>query len=167
MQTDKKITIREFKKTDISDLEDLLEGLHKYLSSADPLKRLNVEKNYKKIYTKQLLKQIQKHEGKIFVAEYDKKVIGCICGVVQNLTKEEKTGIIPTKNGFINDLFIKKEFRKMRIGALLIKRIEKYFRKIKCTVILLEVLSYNNKAEKFYTREGYLDRTKFMIKELQ
>ncbi|ACX73567.1 ribosomal-protein-alanine acetyltransferase [Methanocaldococcus vulcanius M7] len=82
-----------------------------------------------------------------YVAEIDGKVVGYILGSME------------WGNGHIISLAVKKEYRGLGIGKILLKTLENYyFNTAKCNYIVLEVRVSNTVARKFYYKMGYKDR---------
>ena len=56
--------------------------------------------------------------------------------------------------------------RSKGIGQLLLNSIEKYFKKVGCEYVLIDVFAYNEKAINFYEKHDYHARMYTDIKKL-
>ena len=84
-------------------------------------------------------------------------------GLINN--DEEKTyDFNAPKRGRITELVVAKNVRFNGIGTILLKAMEEYLKSVGCKDILIGVFAYNDKAVKFYEKNGYhirmLDMTK-------
>jgi len=158
--------IRTCSKSDYSTLVRFIEELQDYIVATDPLKRLRRLPAYGKSYTNNLLKEIKRSKGVIYLAEDNGKLVGVVAGEIKKQTKENILECIPTKQGCIKELYVSNDYRSQGLGKVLMDKIEDYFKKNKCTVITLAVLS-TNPAYEFYKRMGYKDRSIDVIKVLK
>ncbi len=161
------ITIREYEEKDREKLFSFMDKLQDYLISIDPLHRLRRAKNYGRLYTDRLLNKITKEEGIIFFAEENTLLIGVIVGIIEKQKKENLLECIPTKTGRIQELFVDQQYRSKGVGKLLMKHLEDYFKRKKCTILKVEVFAPNKRAHKFYGNYGFEDRVVDMIKVLE
>ncbi len=141
--------------------------LQDYLIAIDLLHRMRRGKNYGERYTTRLLVKTTKEQGVILFAEENNVPIGVIVGVIEKQKKDNLLECIPTKSGRIQELFVDSRYRSKGIGKLLMKTLEDYFLKKKCTIIKVEVFSPNLKAHLFYDHHGFQDRVVDMIKVLR
>ncbi|OGM20442.1 hypothetical protein A2714_01275 [Candidatus Woesebacteria bacterium RIFCSPHIGHO2_01_FULL_38_9] len=160
------ITFREYRETDRQLLQSLIEKLMDYVVSTDPIKRIRRLDGYGALTLKKLLKKINKNNGKIFFAEDDSKVIGFVSGFVGTQSKENLLERVPTKVGYIEDLFVEKEYRGKHVGTNLLEKMEKYLKDKGCDSLWLEVFVPNTSAHEYYKKLGFMDREVGMLKKL-
>ncbi len=158
------VKIRSYQSKDFQEVVKLMENLQDYLVEKDQLKRLRRLEEYGKSYTSNLVKEIRKNKGMIYLAEENGKILGCIAGTIKKQTKEQRYECVYSKVGTILELVIYPEFRSKGIGKVLMNKIEDYFKKEECTTITLEVMQGNKDAYEFYKRLEYQERSKGMIK---
>lgn len=161
------ISFKAYKKEDFEDLKRCMEKLQDFLARIDPLKRLRRAPNYGKKYTKKLVNKISKQNGLIILAHDKEKIVGCIAGFIEKQSKGDFLECVPTKPGRVLELFVLDSHRGFGVGKKLMKSMEDYFKKKKCTAVRVEVFSPNEKAHEFYKRLNYNDRTTDMIKVLK
>ncbi|MFA4886593.1 MAG: GNAT family N-acetyltransferase [Candidatus Nanoarchaeia archaeon] len=160
------MNIRSYTAKDYPSLVRFMEELQDYLMNIDPLKRCRRLTDYGKTYTNNLLKEIKKSKGVIFLVEDKGKLIGIVAGEIKKQTKENLLECVPSKPGYIKELFVSKEYRSKGIGKLLMDHIENYFKKKNCTVVIINVLTANP-AHQFYNDLGYKDNYTDVIKALK
>ena len=166
------LKIREALPQDRKKLDQMQFALQKYFSEIDstkeslPYKSLNVAHQY----MQKMLDDASTMNGKIFVAEKNKRVIAFIQGVII----EHKKGAdpiydlshMPTKEGWIGLLYVEPEFRGQKIGQKLLDAIKKFFKSQNCTHIKLLVLSDNTDAIAVYKKNNFIPHDLEMILEL-
>lgn len=160
------ILTRKYRKSDFGDLVKLMEELQDFLIKIDPLKRLRKLPRYGQEYSNDLIKKINENNGVVFLAENQNKVIGCVAGIIEKQTKYDLLQCKPTKSGKILELIVTKEYRSQEIGKLLMDKIEKHFKKAKCTLLNTDVFEPNKGAYKFYQKLNYKSRMIYMIKPI-
>ncbi|MDD4984063.1 MAG: GNAT family N-acetyltransferase [Candidatus ainarchaeum sp.] len=161
------IIFKEYKETDFKDLALCMERLQDYVVVIDPLKRLHRLKNKGEFYTNNLIKKINKGNGRIILAYDKKKIIGCIAGIIEKHTKDDLLECIPSKIGRILELFVSGDYRGHDIGKKLMTKMEDYFKEKKCDTLRVEVFVPNQGAHSFYKKLGYHDRMVDMIKPIK
>lgn len=92
---------------------------------------------------------IEKFQAKslLFVAEKNNKVVGFIWGTFINY------GI--SRYGYIDEIFVKQEFRGKEIGSSLIKRILEEFKKLKVWSLFVSIEKRDKKVLSFYRKLGF------------
>ena len=159
-------TVRKYRPSDQHALMKCLEGLCDYLIPLDPLKRIRRHPTWGKTYTRSLLDKINHHNGVIYVAECDRKIIGIIAGIIQKQSKLDLLEFAPTKFGRVLELFVDEKFRGKYVGRLLMEKMEEYFKSEGCDFVRIEVFQPNKLAHDFYKKRGYADRVIDMAKQL-
>lgn len=145
--------IRKAKKEDLGGFIKLRKEFNdEYFFNNPDLNKLN-EKNIKKEFS-----GFDNKKRILLVAEDKNELIGFLIGTfVSNIYK---------KIGYIDDIFVKKKFRKQGIGGKLIKEFEKLMNKRKVKELMLGVSVKNKKALRFYKKLGFEIKHYQMEKEL-
>ena len=112
------------------------------------------------------LEEVNKYNGKCYLAVDNDKVIGLIMGCVPEYDEYDYLDYKCPKRGEITELIVTNKVRSKGIGQLLIKKIEEYFKSIGCEYIIVDVFSYNDIGINFYNKNGFHTRMKTMIKEI-
>ena len=145
-------------------LVQLMEELQDYLVQIDPLKRLRRLPEYGEIYTDNLLKKVNEHQGVIYIAEFENIPVGMIAGMIEDSAKNEEINCIPSKPARILELIVSEKYRGQNIGSILMQSIEQYFKKHGCDIIRIEVFAPNKNTHNFYQKLNYQDRAIDMVK---
>lgn len=163
-----KVIIREYNNTDYQFLVRCMNSMQQHISFIDPFKRSLLPPDFQpRQWVANIFKKIKKTKGAIFIAEHMGKPIGCVVGIIKQSTREDHLDTSPFKDGRIIELFVESAFRGKNIGALLTKRIEKFFLIKGCKFIQLGCLATNIGAYKFYIKHGYKDWNIDMWKKLR
>lgn len=134
-------------------IKDLLVELQEYIAEIDK-EKYNI-----------LTNEVNKYEGKIFLAIENERVIGLIVGLINN--EEESTyDFKAPKRGRVTELVVSKECRSNGIGKQLLDKMEEYFKEVGCKGILIDVFAYNENAQKFYIKNGYFNRNIEVMKKI-
>lgn len=161
------ITTKEYTEENREDLQACIENLQKHIVDTDPLHRQIVPLGYGKSYTDKLLKAVSEKEGKIYFALYEDRIAGVIAGSISPESPGGTLEVVPTKTGWVRELYVYPEYRGKGIGSVLMQILEDYFRSKDCKVILLNIFAPNTESHDFYISKGYADRDITMIKELE
>lgn len=146
-------------------IKDLLVELQEYIADLDREKYNILTNTYREKYFEKTMNEVDKYEGKIFLAIDNEKVIGLIIGLINN--EEENTyDFKAPKRGRITELVVSKECRSNSIGKQLLKKMEIYFKEVGCKGILIDVFAYNENAQKFYYKNGYFNRNIEVMKKI-
>ena len=163
--------IREFTPTDRFAIDELQNQLQAYFAEIDPIKESLAYKNLAAAhkYMDQMLSDVEKMHGQIYVAEQDGKVIGFIQGIIMEHKVDDDPIFdlthAPRKEGWIGLLFVKPEHRSQGFGTKLLTKLQDYFKSQKCDCVRLLVLS-DNPAVDFYRRHDFLSHNLEMVKRL-
>lgn len=155
--------IMEYEKKYKEDVKNLLEELQEYIASIDKEGYNILTKEYKEKYFIKTITEVEKYEGKIFLAVDSNKCIGLIVGLINNETIDTYDFKAP-KRGRISELVVNKEYRGKGIGKLLLQAMEDYFKSVGCKGVLIDVFAYNTNAYQVYKSLGYFDRNIEMLK---
>jgi ribosomal protein S18 acetylase RimI-like enzyme len=88
----------------------------------------------------------------VFVAEENGELVGYIHGNIKL-----KEFYISNKEGYIEDLYVKQDFRNKGIGKLLYGELLTVFKEAECTHVGISAYSENSQAIEFYHKLGFKD----------
>lgn len=162
-----KIKFRRYQKNDFKELDQCMVQLQDFIVKLDPLKRLRRTSKYSPQYSHKIIEKITEYDGVIFLAYDNKKIVGCIVGIIEIQSEKNLLECVPTRAGRIVELFVSSKYRSHGIGRQLMRKMENYMRKKKCDVICIEVFEPNKAAHNFYKKLHYQDRAIDMIKLLK
>ncbi|OIO53522.1 hypothetical protein AUJ46_04975 [Candidatus Peregrinibacteria bacterium CG1_02_54_53] len=159
--------IRAYTGKDRKDLTALIQTLQDYVAGLDAL-RLNKsgEEFDAAAYVERLLRRVDQDNGRVFVAEQNSGMLGCVAGVVEKTSPADEYEVVVTTSGRILELVVDPTHRGKNVGTELMKTIEEFFKEKNCTHIRVECFAPNTGAHAFYERCGFDDRTIEMIKTL-
>ena len=146
--------IIEYEEKYKTNIEDLLEELHQYISSID-IEGYNICKpGFKEKIVKETLEEVNANNGRIFLYKENDEIIGMISGFINN-EEIDDVGFKAPKRGRISELIVTNKYRSKGIGQELMNHMEKYLKDNGCKDILIGVFAYNDSALNFYFRNGY------------
>ncbi len=158
--------IVEYTNQDAEQVKDLLVELQEYIVSLDEDGYNIITPEYREKFFDFTINNVNKYEGKIFLAKDTSKVVGLVVILINN-DAETTYDFKAPKRGRISDLVIAKEYRHQGIGEMLLNYAEDYLASIGCSDVLLECFGYNSKAKEFYRHLGYKQRTETLMKRLK
>lgn len=145
----------------------LLVELQSYITKIDKDKYNIITKEFKEKYFQKTIEEVQNYEGKIFLAQNNKKIVGLIVGLINNEEVYTYDFKAP-KRGRITELIVTHEYQKNKIGEKLLNKMEEYFKSVECKAVLIDVFGYNLNAQNFYSKNGYKNRNiEIMEKNLE
>jgi diamine N-acetyltransferase len=97
------------------------------------------------------------HFGKLWIIDVDSTVVGYICATFG--FSFEYGG----RDAFIDEFFIKPDFRNQGIGKLAMEFVEQELTKLGIEAIHLEVERHNEKGNRLYVNQGYKDKGRFLL----
>ena len=159
--------IVEYEDKYLNDIKNLLTELEEYIVSIDNDKLDIVHKEY---YDKKAiidLNEVKNNSGKCFLAIENNTVIGLIMGIITKYSVNDYLDYKCPKRGEIIELIVSQKARSKGIGQALTKRMEDYFKSVKCEYILVDVFAYNDNAMKFYYKQGFHQRMTTCIKKIK
>ena len=112
------------------------------------------------------LEEVNKNNGKCYLAIEDDKAIGLIMGCIFPYDEYDYLDYKCPKRGEITELIITQKIRSTGVGQALMNKIEEYFKSVGCEYILVDVFGYNDLALKFYFKQGYHPRMLTTIKKI-
>ena len=98
----------------------------------------------------------------ILLAEVNRKIAGYLLAKEKAIPAVYKNHI----TGYVNDLYVKKQYRKKGIGKKLMKEAEKLLKKYKYSFYSLKVNTQNRGTHTFYKSLGMIDLNTEMVKKL-
>lgn len=147
-------------------IKDLLVELQNYLIDIDNWHTQVMLPEYRENYFKMDMIKVKNQEGKIYLSVEDNIVTGLIIGIVEEKDYVDKLTNDCAKTGSVIELIVKNNTRGNGVGKLLLEEIEKYFKKIDCKRINIEVFGLNKKGLNFYNKNGYIIRDMIVSKRI-
>ncbi len=160
------ITYREMLVTDKKIITDLMYDFCEIYKDLDAQKININSQELAEWCVDDMLKEVTKNNGKIIIAEFERKPVGFIGFSIKTQEKEKLLYHRPHLHGYIHDLYIDDTYRNQKIGTKLLEFAENYFKEQGCEFSRLTVFATNNKAYEFYKRNDYKDRNIDLIKKL-
>ena len=160
------MNIIEYEDKYLEDVKDLLTELEEYLVSID---KDNLDQVHPEYHDKMAildLDEVNKYNGKCYLAIENDKAIGLIMGMVPDYDEYDYLDYKCPKRGIITELIVTKKTRSKGVGQQLMNKMEEYFKSVGCEYVLVDVFAYNEPAIKFYDKKGYHPRMYTNIKKL-
>ena len=142
---------REYRSEDYSSLKRLLNELQDFFVRVDD-EYCGFDENAARNYLDKVISDVEKMDGKIFLALKDGEVVGFIQGVI---IEKNDLQYHPCREGWIGLLFVKEKFRGNSIGKSLTNKMRDYFRAKRCDCIKLFCSNQNTNAINFYYEYGF------------
>lgn len=158
--------IVEYEEKYLNDVRNLLTELEEYIVSIDQDHLDQVHPDYHQKMALVDLDEINKNNGKCYLAIEKKKTIGLIMESIPAYDPYDYLDYKCPKRGIITELIVTSKVRSTGIGRKLMNRMEDYFRNNHCEYVLVDVFAYNKNAIKFYEKKGYHPRMYTDIKKL-
>ncbi len=150
--------IIEYEDKYLDNIRKLLTELEEYIVSIDEDKLDQVHPDYYEKMALIDLEDINKNNGKCYLAIENNQVVGLIMGIVPSYSKFDYLDYLCPKRGIITELIVTKKAQQKGIGEKLINKLENYFKDNNCEYVLVDVFAYNNSGIKFYNKNGYHPR---------
>lgn len=157
--------IIEYDKQYDEDIKNLLEELQVYIASIDEEGYNVVTPSYREKYFIKTMEEVSKYQGKIYLYQENNNIVGLIIGLINNEEEDTYEFVVP-KRGRISELIVSSTSRSKGTGSKLLIAMEEYLYSVGCEDILLGVFAYNEKAKKFYEKNGYHNRMIDMTKKI-
>ena len=158
--------IIEYEDKYLEDVKDLLVELEEYILSIDKDNLDQLHEEYRDKMALLDLEEINKYNGKCYLAIENNKAIGLIMGCIPPYDEYDYLDYKCPKRGEITELIITKKIRSKGIGTKLMNKMEEYFKNEGCEYILVDVFGYNEIGINFYQKEGYHTRMLTMLKKM-
>jgi len=160
------ITFREYTDADYDLLLTLSNKLEEYAKSLDPLKRVQNNPGFAELSWKETLENVEKYQGKIWIAQDGDTIAGYVVGVIWNQSEQNKLEIGEHKLGEVIDLYLEESYRRKGLGTQMLEMMEKYFKDNGCDSMWISVFSPNIAAHNAYRKFGFVDREVGMLKNI-
>lgn len=160
------MNIIEYEKSHLEDVKNLLVELEEYIISIDKDNLDQVHPEYRDKMAVIDLEKINNYNGKCYLAIENNSVVGLIMGCIHPYDEYDYLDYKCPKAGEVTELIVSQDARSKGIGQLLLNSIEKYFKKVGCEYVLIDVFAYNEKAINFYEKHDYHARMYTDIKKL-
>ena len=158
--------IIEYEEKYLEDVRDLLVELEEYILSIDKDNLDHLHSEYRDKMAILDLEEVNKNNGKCYLAIENNKAIGLIMGCIPEYDDYDYLDFKCPKMGEITELIVTKKTRSKKIGLALMNKLEEYFKNIGCKYIKVDVFAYNDLGINFYNKKGYHNRMHIMIKNL-
>lgn len=158
--------IIEYKEKYLEDVRDLLTELEEYIVSIDKDELDQVHPEYHEKMALVDLDEVNKNNGKCYLAIENEKAIGLIMGTIPPYEEYDYLDYKCPKRGIITELIVTSKIRSKGVGQVLMDKMEEYFKLNNCEYVLVDVFAYNDNAINFYNKKGYHPRMHTDIKKL-
>ena len=158
--------IIEYEEKYLEDVKDLLVELEEYILTIDKDNLDQLHPEYRDKMAILDLEEVEKNNGKCYLAIENDKAVGLIMGAIVNYDEHDYLDYTCPKKGEITELIISKKVRSSGIGQQLMKKMEDYFKSVNCEYVIVDVFAYNESAINFYNKQGYHTRMLVDIKKL-
>jgi ribosomal protein S18 acetylase RimI-like enzyme len=144
-----------------------MEEFNQYIQSIDPLKWTEYRTGSTEYFIKKMMKEVRDQNGIIYIATKNNTVIGFIAGYCKDLDEDEIQESIPQKQAHVSELYVREAFRGTGVAQALFSAIEVYFKEKGRDTLRLFVFAPNERARQFYKKEGFEERSLFLMKSLK
>ena len=156
----------EYEDKYLKDVKDLLVELEEYIVSIDKDHLDQLHPEYREKMAIIDLAEVNKNNGKCYLAVENNKAIGLIMGCIFPYDEYDYLDYKCPKRGEITELIVTSKTRNNGIGKALMETLEKYFKDNNCEYVLVDVFAYNKNGIKFYDKQGYHPRMYTEIKKI-
>ncbi len=160
------IKIIEYQDKYLEDVKDLLVELEEYIVKIDKDHLDQVHSEYRDKMAILDLEDVNKNNGKCYLAIENDKAIGLIMGCIFPYDKYDYLDYKCPNRGEITELIVTSRIRNTGIGKKLINKMEEYFKSVGCEYVLVDVFAYNEIGKNFYHKNDYHSRMEIMIKKI-
>ena len=159
--------IIEYNEKYLENVKDLLVELEEYIISIDKDNLDQLHPDYRDKMALLDLEEVDKYNGKCYLAVEDDKVIGLIMGCIPEYDEYDYLDYKCPKRGEITELIVTNKIRSKGVGQTLINKMEEYFKSIGCEYVIVDVFAYNDIGFNFYSKNDYHSRMETMIKKIK
>lgn len=159
--------IIEYEPKYLEDIRDLLVELEEYVISIDQDNLDQLHPNYREKMAVLDLEEIEKNNGKCYLALENDTVIGLIMGCIFPYDEFDYLDYKCPKRGEIIELIVTNKIRNKGTGQQLVDKMEEYFKANECEYVMVDVFAYNENGINFYNKKGYHSRMHTMIKKIK
>lgn len=158
--------IVEYENKYLEDVKDLLVELEEYIVSIDKDYLDHVHPEYREKMAVLDLEEVNKNNGKCYLAVENNKAVGLIMGCIFPYDEYDYLDYKCPKRGEITELIVTNKIRSKGIGQELINKMEKHFKSVGCEYVIVDVFAYNDIGKNFYNKKDYHARMETMIKKI-
>lgn len=158
--------IIEYEQKYLEDVKDLLVELEEYILTIDKDNLDQLHEDYREKMAILDLEDVNKNNGKCYLAIEDGKAIGLIMGTIPSYDEYDYLDYKCPKRGEITELVVSSKIRSNGVGQQLMNKMEEYFKSVGCEYIIIDVFAYNDNAINFYNKQGYHPRMIVDIKKI-
>jgi ribosomal protein S18 acetylase RimI-like enzyme len=144
--------IRHAKKEDLGAVADLIVRIKRLNNEFDPLFAVVLDARARA--DKYLASTMGDSDKLLLVAAEGQKVVGMLRAELR-----ERLFYEPHEEGFITDFYILPEYRRKALGEEMIQRASAELKKMGAQIIVADVPSRNEIANKFYAKRGFRSLT--------
>ena len=159
--------IIEYDDKYLEDVRDLLVELEEYILTIDEDELDQLHPEYREKMALLDLQEVNKNDGKCYLAIENDKAIGLIMGIIIKFDEYDYLDYKCPKEGEITELIVTSKTRNNGVGQLLMEKMEEYFKSVGCEYILVDVFAYNKNGINFYDKQGYHPRMHTGIKKIK
>ncbi len=159
--------ISEYDDKYLEDVRDLLVELEEYILTIDEDELDQLHPEYREKMALLDLQEVNKNDGKCYLAIENDKAIGLIMGIIIKFDEYDYLDYKCPKEGEITELIVTSKTRSNGVGQLLMNKMEEYFKSVGCEYILVDVFAYNKNGINFYDKQGYHPRMHTGIKKIK
>lgn len=163
---DSEVEFIQYNEKYLEDIKDLLVELEEYIVSIDKDHLDYVHPEYREKMAVLDLEEVNKNNGKCYLAVENNKAIGLIMGCISSYDEYDYLDYKCPKRGEITELIVTNKIRSKGIGQGLINKIEEYFKSVGCEYVIVDVFAYNEIGKSFYNKKDYHARMETMIKKI-
>lgn len=158
--------IIEYNEKYLEDVKDLLVELEEYILTIDKDNLDQLHPDYRDKIAMLDLEEVNRLNGKCFLAIENNKAIGLIMGYIVEYDEYDYLDYKCPKTGEISELIVTKKIRSSGVGKLLMNKMEEYLISKGCEYIKVDVFAYNQNAINFYSKNNYHNGMHIMIKKV-
>ena len=158
--------IIEYNDKYLEDVKDLLVELEEYILTIDKDELDQLHPEYRDKMAILDLNEVREYNGKCYLAIEDNKAVGLIMGTILPYDDNDYLDYKCPKRGEITELVVSSKIRSNGVGQKLMNKMEEYFKSVGWEYIIIDVFAYNEKAIKFYDKQGYHTRMLVDIKKI-
>ncbi len=139
--------IVEYEDKYLNDVRDLLTELEEYIVSIDEDNLDQVHPEYHEKMALVDLDDVNKNNGKCYVAIENEQVLGLIMGTIPDYNEFDYLDYKCPKRGIITELIVTSKVRSNGVGQELMSTMERYFKNNNCEYVLVDVFAYNKRSK--------------------
>ncbi|WP_256936787.1 GNAT family N-acetyltransferase [Vibrio diabolicus] len=111
-----------------------------------------------------LIQALENDERLFLVAEHEKEVVGFLTAMITQ--NETVSFLIKDPICRVGTIVVNEEQKQQGIGRQLLEACEQWARDANATQVRLEVMEFNQSAQRFYDKQGFKTNSRIMLKHL-